>query len=92
MPRKARAAAPTPAVAADPTGADDLHAVAARQRWLTFGITAVALYVARSFLAPVAWAAVLAVSMWPLYVRSLAASASAAGWRPRASSRAPPFS
>lgn len=49
--------------------AEETHAVLSRQRWLTFGILALAIYIARSFLAPVAWAAVLAVSMWPLYVR-----------------------
>lgn len=48
---------------------EESREVRGRQRWLTFVILAAALYLARSFLAPVAWAAVLAVSLWPLYVR-----------------------
>ena len=51
---------------------DEAQAVRSRQRWLTFFIIALALFVARSFLTPVAWAAVLAVSMWPLYARAVA--------------------
>ena len=38
-----------------------------RQRWLTIGILVLALYVAKSFLTPIAWAAVLALALWPLY-------------------------
>lgn len=52
---------------------EESQSVRSRQRWLTLIITAAALYLARSFLAPVAWAAVLAVSLWPLYTRLLRA-------------------
>lgn len=44
--------------------------VLTRQRWLTFLIIALAAYVARSFLTPIAWAAVLAIALWPIYVRA----------------------
>lgn len=42
-----------------------------RQRWLTLIIFALSLYVAKAFLAPIAWAAVLALAMWPLYRRAV---------------------
>lgn len=59
---------------------DEAQAVRSRQRWLTFVVVALALFVARSFLTPVAWAAVLAVSMWPLYARAVARAPKGAGW------------
>ena len=43
-----------------------------RQRWLTVIILLLALYVAKEFLAPIAWAAVLALALWPLYIRAVA--------------------
>lgn len=52
---------------------EESQSVRSRQRWLTFVIIAAAIYLTRSFLAPVAWAAVLAVSLWPLHVRMLRA-------------------
>lgn len=52
--------------------ADAADTVRTRQRWLTFLIMALAAYVARSFLAPIAWAAVLAAALWPLYRRAVA--------------------
>ena len=52
--------------------ADAAQTVRARQRWLTFIVIALALYIARSFLVPIAWAAVLAVALWPLYARVVA--------------------
>lgn len=42
-----------------------------RQRWLTVLIVLLALYTAKEFVAPVAWAAVLAVALWPLYDRAV---------------------
>ena len=42
-----------------------------RQRWLTVLILLLALYVAKAFLVPIAWAGVLALALWPLYTRSL---------------------
>ena len=56
------------------------QAVRARQRWLTFAVVALAVYTARAFIAPVAWAAVLAVSMWPLYARAVRRAPKRAGW------------
>ncbi len=38
-----------------------------RQAWLTAAISLLALWVARPFLTPIAWAAVLAIAEWPLY-------------------------
>jgi len=52
--------------------AEQARAVRARQRYLTFFILLLAAWISRSFLTPVAWAAVLAVSLWPLYRRMLA--------------------
>ena len=46
--------------------------VRTRQRWVTFGILALAVYVAKAFITPVAWAAVLALALWPLYRRATA--------------------
>ena len=43
-----------------------------RQRWLTVLIFALAAFVAKDFLAPIAWAAVLTLAMWPLYARAVA--------------------
>ena len=51
--------------------ANATETVRARQRWLTVAIVVLALYVARSFLTPIAWAAVLAVALWPLYTRAV---------------------
>jgi predicted PurR-regulated permease PerM len=34
-----------------------------------FALVALALWIARDFLAPLAWAAILAIAVWPLYVR-----------------------
>ena len=42
-----------------------------RQRWLTVLIVLLAAYTAKEFLAPVAWAIVLAVALWPLYARAV---------------------
>ena len=62
---------PTPEFAPYPP-AEQARAVRARQRYLTFFILLLAAWISRSFLTPVAWAAVLAVSLWPLYRRMLA--------------------
>lgn len=48
------------------------RSVRTRQRNLTFLILLIAIWISRSFLTPVAWAAVLAVSLWPLYQRAAA--------------------
>lgn len=50
----------------------ETKAVLTRQRYLTVLILLVAAWVARGFLLPLAWAAVLAVAEWPLYRRALA--------------------
>ena len=50
----------------------ETKAVLTRQRYLTFLILLLAAWVARGFLLPLAWAAVLAVAEWPLYRRALA--------------------
>ena len=42
-----------------------------RQRWLTIIIILLALYVAKAFIAPIAWAGVLALALWPLYARAV---------------------
>lgn len=52
--------------------ADAEAALRGRQRWFTVAIFLLALYVARAFLAPIAWAAVLALALWPLYARAVA--------------------
>ncbi len=59
---------------------EQTQAVRSRQRWLMVVIIVLALYVARSFLTAVAWAAVLAVSMWPLYARAIRAAPRRSGW------------
>jgi predicted PurR-regulated permease PerM len=51
--------------------AEQARAIRARQRYLTFFILLLAAWISRSFLTPVAWAAVLAASLWPLYRRML---------------------
>ncbi len=66
----AEAATSAAEAAKSATSTADSRAVRGRQRTLTFIIAAAATYLARSFLAPVALAAVLAVSMWPLYRRA----------------------
>ena len=45
--------------------------VRTRQRWVTFGIAALSLYVAKAFLTPIAWAGVLALALWPLHKRAV---------------------
>ena len=50
----------------------ETRAVLARQRYLTFFILILAAWVARGFLLPLAWAAVLAIAEWPLYRRAIA--------------------
>lgn len=50
----------------------ETKAVLSRQRYLTLLILVLAAWVARGFLLPLAWAAVLAVAEWPLYRRALA--------------------
>lgn len=62
----------TAATVAATQRADATRTIRARQRWLTFLVIALAVYIARSFLVPIAWAAVLAVAMWPLYARAVA--------------------
>ena len=62
----------TQAAAAAVERVEESQAVRSRQRWLTFLIIALAVYTARSFITPVAWAAVLAVAIWPLYARAIA--------------------
>ena len=52
--------------------ADAEQTLRGRQRWLTVLILLLALYTARAFLAPIAWAAVLAIALWPLYIRAIA--------------------
>lgn len=42
----------------------------ARQRWMTLLVLALGLYLAKAFLTPIAWAAVLALAIWPLYRRA----------------------
>ena len=44
-----------------------------RQRWLTVLIFALAAFLAKAFLAPIAWAGVLTLALWPLYRRAVAA-------------------
>ena len=46
-------------------------AVLTRQRYVTFVILLLTAWVARGFLLPLAWAAVLAIAEWPLYRRAL---------------------
>ena len=53
--------------AADPPGART------RQLYLTVFIVLLALWIARDFLTPIAWAVVLAMAEWPLYARARAA-------------------
>jgi predicted PurR-regulated permease PerM len=62
---------PEPELAPYPP-AEQARAVWVRQRYLTFFILLLAAWISRSFLTPLAWAAVLAVSLWPLYRRMLA--------------------
>jgi predicted PurR-regulated permease PerM len=45
--------------------------VRARQLWLTAVVIALAIWMALEFLAPLAWAAVIAIAEWPLYRRAL---------------------
>jgi predicted PurR-regulated permease PerM len=52
--------------------AAESRAVLTRQRYLTVAILLLAAWVARGFLLPLAWAAVLAVAEWPLQRRALA--------------------
>jgi predicted PurR-regulated permease PerM len=42
--------------------------VRSRQVWLTAGFLVLALWIAMPFLTPIAWAAVLAIAEWPLYI------------------------
>lgn len=42
-----------------------------RQIWLTVAIMAFAVWIARPFLTPIAWAAVLGITEWPLFQRVL---------------------
>lgn len=42
-----------------------------RQIWLTVAILLLAIWIARPFLAPLAWAAVLAMTEWPLFERAV---------------------
>lgn len=51
----------------------ETRAVLTRQRYLTLLILALAAWVARGFLLPLAWAGVLAIAEWPLYRRTVAA-------------------
>jgi predicted PurR-regulated permease PerM len=44
----------------------------ATRRYLTIGIVLFSLWIIQSFLIPVAWAAVLAITVWPLYSRAAA--------------------
>lgn len=53
---------------------DDPPAQRSRQLYLTVVITALAIWIAYEFLAPLAWAAVLAIAEWPLYRRAAARS------------------
>ena len=46
--------------------------VLTRQRYMTFLILLLTAWVARGFLLPLAWAAVLAIAEWPLYRRAIA--------------------
>jgi len=61
---------PKPQLAPYPP-AEQADAIRVRQRYLTVFILLLAAWVSRSFLTPLAWAAVLAVSLWPLYRRML---------------------
>lgn len=71
-PAASNAAAPAAPPSAGAQRTEAARTLRTRQRWLTFVIIALAVYVARSFLAPIAWAAVLAVALWPLYARAVA--------------------
>ncbi|MET0252061.1 MAG: AI-2E family transporter [Novosphingobium sp.] len=53
-------------------GGRQLRAQRTRQLWLTAAVILLALWLARPFLTPLAWAAVLAIAEWPLYRRCLA--------------------
>lgn len=56
----------------DAQQADAEQTLRGRQRWLTVIIILLALYVAKDFLAPIAWAGVLALAMWPVFLRAVA--------------------
>lgn len=45
-----------------------VKSVKSRQIWLTLAILVLALWIAIPFLTPIAWAAVLAIAEWPLYL------------------------
>ena len=64
-PRAAATPATTTIPAAEPVG------MRTRQLYLTAFIVLLALWMAREFLTPIAWAAVLAMAEWPLYARVL---------------------
>ena len=55
-----------------PAQTDAERTIRTRQRWLTVLIFALAAFVAQAFLAPIAWAGVLTLALWPLYRRALA--------------------
>ena len=44
----------------------------AARRWFTLIVILLSLWIMRSFLIPLAWATVLAVTAWPLYMRASA--------------------
>jgi predicted PurR-regulated permease PerM len=66
MPRRVSASDPDVAPPADDA------AIRRRQIWLTVFIALLALWMARPFLTPIAWASVLVIAEWPLYRRAVA--------------------
>lgn len=50
---------------------EESQAVRTRQRYFMIALVALALYVCRDFLVPLAWAGILAICIWPLYARAL---------------------
>lgn len=65
-------AAQTGAVQTGAEQADAEQTLRGRQRWLTLLIFLLALYVAQAFIEPIAWAAVLALAAWPVFIRAVA--------------------
>lgn len=61
------------------TVAVETKSVLTRQRYLTFAILLLAAWVARGFLLPLAWAAVLAIAIWPLFAPALKRAPQRAG-------------
>jgi predicted PurR-regulated permease PerM len=54
--------------------------VRSHQVWLTLAISLFALWIAKPFLTPIAWAAVIAIAEWPLYRWALRRYPGKSGW------------